>query len=246
MTILKTAAVAAALTAASVGGVEAKELWKVPVGIPTALPGIGDGFTMWAETLGAISGGDITVKLFDPGKLVPGFAVLDAVRENKAPAGIHVMAYSGGSIPAAALLTGVPFGVGPLDYAGWYYRGGGKELTQDLMAGNGVHAMLCLMVGAETGGWFREPISELSDFEGLTFRTAGVGSRVYTSLGMSVNSLPMGETFSALEKGAIDAGEASLPSVDTVLGLHKVAQFGYFPGWQQPVGAAHLVVNQGV
>jgi TRAP-type mannitol/chloroaromatic compound transport system substrate-binding protein len=55
--------------------------------------------------------------------------------------------------------------------------------------------------------------------------------------------IPGGEIFQALEKGAIDATEFSLPIVDQMLGFDKVAKFNYFPGWHQTFTAAHLVVN---
>ena len=55
--------------------------------------------------------------------------------------------------------------------------------------------------------------------------------------------LPGGEVFQALEKGAIDASEYSLPVVDERLGLDRVAHIDYFPGWHQPFTAFHLVVN---
>ena len=65
-------------------------------------------------------------------------------------------------------------------------------------------------------------------------------------LGGSVTMLPGGEIFQALEKGAIDATEYSLPIVDQALGFNRVARFNYFPGWHQPSTAAHLVVNREV
>jgi len=55
--------------------------------------------------------------------------------------------------------------------------------------------------------------------------------------------LPGGEIFQALEKGAIDATEYSLPNVDQQLGFNRVAKLNYFPGWHQPSTASHLAVN---
>ncbi|SFM78643.1 TRAP-type mannitol/chloroaromatic compound transport system, substrate-binding protein [Shimia aestuarii] len=245
MNVLKTAATAVAFAATVASGATATERWKVPVSFPTGLPGIGEPLKDWAATINAADA-DIQVKLFEPGEIVPPFAVLDAVRDNKVPAGMAVIGYSAGSIPATALLFGAPFGLGPREYAGWYYQGGGEALTQALLNKNGVHGFLCGMIGAEMGGWFREPLNSIEDFKGLRFRTAGLGADVLTRLGMSVTTLPLGETFPALERGAIDAAEGSLPSVDVILGLHKVAKHGYFPGWHQPVGTGHLVINQGV
>lgn len=55
--------------------------------------------------------------------------------------------------------------------------------------------------------------------------------------------IPGGEIFQALEKGAIDATEYSMPAVDQMLGFDKVAKYNYCPGWHQTFTAAHLVVN---
>ena len=63
-------------------------------------------------------------------------------------------------------------------------------------------------------------------------------------LGASVTMLPGGEIFQALERGAIDATEFSLPIVDSRLGFDRVARINYFPGWHQPFTAFHLVVAQ--
>jgi TRAP-type mannitol/chloroaromatic compound transport system substrate-binding protein len=55
--------------------------------------------------------------------------------------------------------------------------------------------------------------------------------------------LPAGEIFPALEKGAIDATEFSMPAIDEKLGFDKVAKNYYFPGWHQVYTAEHLLVN---
>ena len=56
--------------------------------------------------------------------------------------------------------------------------------------------------------------------------------------------LPGGEIFQALEKGAIDATEFSLPVMDESLGFSRVAKNNYYPGWHQPFTAVHAVINQ--
>jgi TRAP-type mannitol/chloroaromatic compound transport system substrate-binding protein len=77
----------------------------------------------------------------------------------------------------------------------------------------------------------------------LKIRFAGLGGKVMQRLGASVTMLPAGEIFQALEKGAIDATEYSLPNVDERLGFGRVASFNYFPGWHQPFTAMHLMVG---
>ena len=58
-----------------------------------------------------------------------------------------------------------------------------------------------------------------------------------------VTMIPGGEIFQALEKGAIDATEFSLPVVDEQLGFGRVAKYNYFPGWHQPFNTGHMLVN---
>jgi TRAP-type mannitol/chloroaromatic compound transport system substrate-binding protein len=86
-------------------------------------------------------------------------------------------------------------------------------------------------------------LTSLDDLVGLKIRFAGLGGKVLQRLGASVTIIPGGETFQALEKGAIDASEFSLPIVDQMLGFGRVAKFNYFPGWHQPFSAGHLLVN---
>lgn len=243
MKIIKLAALAAAAAIVTCSGALAAEKWRVPLGLPSNLPGFGEGMRDLEHTMGELTGGDIQIKLFEPGEIVPPFSVLDAVRDGKVPAGLAVLYYSAGTIPAAPLLTGAPFGMDTRTYAGWYYAGGGKELTQKLLNKNGVHGFMCIATASESGGWFREPITSVEDLQGLKFRISGLGAAVYNKLGASTTQMPVGETFSALEKGAIDAAEVSMPSVDNVVGVQKVAKHLYFPGWHAPSAAAHFVVN---
>jgi TRAP-type mannitol/chloroaromatic compound transport system substrate-binding protein len=106
-----------------------------------------------------------------------------------------------------------------------------------------VRPLLCGLIGPETAGWFREELHGPEDLAGLKIRFAGLGGKAMQGLGASVTMLPGGEIFQALEKGAIDATEFSLPIVDQRLGFDRVAPINYFPGWHQPFTAFHLVVN---
>jgi TRAP-type mannitol/chloroaromatic compound transport system substrate-binding protein len=134
----------------------------------------------------------------------------------------------------------------PWEYTAWYFQDEGKVLTEELYRPHNIHPILCGLVGPETAGWFRFKVETLDDIRGLKIRFAGLGGKVMEKLGASVTMLPGGEIFQALEKGAIDATEFSIPAVDQTLGFHKVAKFNYFPGWHQTFTASHLVVNSDV
>lgn len=74
-------------------------------------------------------------------------------------------------------------------------------------------------------------------------RIPGLGGQVMGKLGVTVQNLPGGEIFQALQTGAIDAAEWIGPYDDEKLGLNKVAQFYYYPGWWEPGPVWELQIN---
>lgn len=75
-------------------------------------------------------------------------------------------------------------------------------------------------------------------------RVPGIGGRVMQKLGASVQLIPPGEIYLALERGVIDATELAVPSIDLKSGFHQVAKNYYFPGWHQPATVSELIVNK--
>jgi TRAP-type mannitol/chloroaromatic compound transport system substrate-binding protein len=217
--------------------------WRVPTAFGTHLPGLGENAPWVMEQIRGASGGRLVLEVFEPGELMPAFSITDAVREGKVEAGYTWLGYDQGKLPVSVLFGAVPFGLEPWSFSAWWYEGGGEALAREIYAPLGIHILLCGVIGPETAGWFRFRLEGLSDVEGLKIRFAGLGGKVIQRLGASVTMLPAGEIFQALEKGAIDATEYSLPNVDERLGFGRVASFNYFPGWHQPFTAMHLMVG---
>ena len=236
---------AAAVASQQAGPVKAREQvrWKLPIALGTNLPALGDNVLYVAGILDRASSGDFKLDIYEPGELVPSFSIVDAVREKKVQSGYTWLGYDQGKIPASPLISAVPFGFEPWEFMAWWYEAGGRQLGEALYHRNDIHPLLCGLIGPETAGWFRDPIDDLADLEGLKIRFAGLGGEVMQQVGASVTMLPGSEIFQALEKGAIDATEFSLPVVDQALGFDRVAKYNYFPGWHQPFTAFHLVVN---
>lgn len=220
--------------------------WRVPVAFSTNLPALGDNIVYVSETLEQASNGRVILDIFEPGTLIPPFSITEGVRDGKISAGYTWLGYDQGRIPATPLISAVPFGMEPWEYTAWYFQGDGKMLAEELYRPHNIHPILCGLISPETAGWFRFKIETLDDIQGLKIRFAGLGGKVMERLGASVTMLPGGEIFQALEKGAIDATEFSIPAVDQMLGFDKVAKFNYFPGWHQTFTAFHLVVNRDV
>ncbi|MEC4727607.1 TRAP transporter substrate-binding protein [Shewanella sp. D64] len=223
---------------------EDKVRWKVQAVFGTHLPALGDPIKFVAENIKSTSDGNIEFKIYEPGKIVPPFGITEAVKNNQIAAGYTWLGYDQGKIPASALFAAVPFGMEPWAYSAWWYDDEGQQLAEKLYGKHNIHPILCSVIGPETAGWFKKEIKSLEDIKGLKIRFAGLGGKVMQKAGASVTVLPGGEIFPALEKGAIDATEFSMPAIDQMMGFDKIAKNNYFPGWHQTFTASHLVVNK--
>ena len=217
--------------------------WRMPLSASRNLPGSGEQPTWLTQRVKEISNGTFIIDMYDPGEIVPSFAITDAVSDRKVQAGWTWIGYDQGKIPASALIAAAPFGMEPPAYVGWWLFGGGKALTEKTYAEHDIRPILCAITGPETAGWFSKPINRAEDLQGLKIRFAGLGGRTLQRLGASVTMIPSGEIFQALETGVIDATEYSQPVVDDALGFSRIAKYNYFPGWHQPFTATHMMVN---
>lgn len=244
--LLTSAILAAATSTSSVVLAESKVLLKTPIAFATNLPALGSPIVGVAERLDKISAGNVRMKVYEPGKLVAPPEILEAVSSGKVNSGYATAGYWQGKIPAAALFSAVPFGPEAGEYLAWLYYGNGRALWQEMYDSNGfnVHNIPCAINAPETSGWFSKPIDKPEDLKGLNMRFFGLGAKVMEKLGVGTVQLPGGEIFSALEKGAIDATEFSLPQVDQRLGFHKIVKYNYFPGWHQQTSMQELLINK--
>lgn len=237
--------VAGSLLASPAMGSE-KIRWQVPLAFPSHLVGLTTPVKHLSESLKTISGGDINLRYYEPGELVPPFEIMNAVSSGKYPAGYTWVGYDQGSIPALPLYSGAPFNMEPPAYLAWYYQGDGKKLLEEIYAPHKIHPMLCSIIGPEGAGWFAKPIEQTKDFDGLRIRFAGIGGKVLEKLGASVTMVPGGEIYQALERKTIDATEFSQPAIDKMLGLDQIIKNYIMPGWHQTLTTSHLLVNQDV
>lgn len=221
-------------------------LLKVPTTFGAALPGLGTTTTWIAERIETASNGSLKMKIYEPGKLVAPFEILDAVSTGKVNAGYSISGYWEGKMPGSSIFSTIPFGPEAGEFLAWMYYGNGLKLYQKMYddAGFNVHVIPCGIIAPETGGWFKKEINSVDDIKGLKIRYYGLGGKVLQKLGASVSLIPGGEIFAALEKNAIDATEFSMPAIDTKLGFYKIAKLNYFPGWHQQATLFELLINK--
>lgn len=223
-------------------------LLKVPSCYSSSLPGLGTTIKWVEERIHIASNGSVKMKVYEPGKLIAPFEILDAVTKGKVNAGYTISGYWEGKLPGASIFSTVPFGPETGEFLAWMYYGNGRKLYQKMYDDNGfnVHVIPCGIIAPETAGWYKKPINSIEDFKGLKIRYYGLGGKVLSKLGASVSLIPGGEIFPALEKKAIDATEFSMPAIDTRLGFYKVAKYNYFPGWHQQATLFELLINKDV
>ncbi|MGH1484829.1 MAG: TRAP transporter substrate-binding protein [Cellvibrionaceae bacterium] len=238
-----------ALTAVTVSKTHAADkpvLLKMPIYYGSHLPGLGSVAKYVADNAGVLSGGTVKIKLYEPKKLVGSAEILDAVSSGKVQAGYATPGNWGGKMPAARLFSAVPFGPEAPEYLAWFMYGNGAKLHQELYdkSGYNVKTQVCGVIAPETSGWFKKEIKTVADLKGLKMRFFGLGAEVMEKLGVSTVGLPGGEIFPALEKGAIDATEFSMPAIDKRIGVSKIAKYNYYPGWHQQATVFELMVNK--
>ncbi len=238
---LGAAAIAATMGA---GGVHAQEVLEMTSSFPKNLPILGTTSVDFVNRINSISG-EVNFEHFDPGKLVPTLEALDAVSNGSVDSAFATSGYWQGKIPSASLFAAVPFGPEAGEFLGWILYDDGATLWQEMydQAGYDVKVLPCGVIAPETSGWFKNEINSVADLEGLNMRFFGLGAEVMQRLGVSTSLLAAGDIFPALERGAIDATEFSMPIIDARLGFHKIAKYNYFPGWHQPSTIFELLVN---
>ena len=218
--------------------------WEMPTSWPVALDTIFGGAQTFAETVGALTGGRFTINPRPAGEVAPGTEVLNVVQEGAFPIGHTASYYYVGKSPVTAFGTALPFGLTAQQQNSWLYDGGGLQMMQE------VYAKLFNVIqfpagntGVQMGGWFRKEINTVADLQGLKMRIPGLGGQVMAKLGVTVQTLPGGEIFQALQTGAIDAAEWVGPYDDEKLGLQKAAQYYYSPGWWEPGPTLEVEIN---
>jgi TRAP-type mannitol/chloroaromatic compound transport system substrate-binding protein len=229
--------------AASPATAQERVRWGIPMSFGSNLTALGDTMPWVAEQLRKVSNNNINLQIFEPGKLVPALGIFDAVSTGKVEAGYSFMGYELGKVPVSAIFGAMPFGMETPQFAAWMYFGGGDQLLKEAFRPHNVYPILCGSISPEAAGWFRKEIRTPADLQGLKFRAAALGGKIYQKLGASVTMLPGGELYQALEKGVLDGTEFSLPTVDEQLGFSKVVKNYYLPGWHQPSTNQYLYVN---
>lgn len=198
----------------------------------------------FCRQVAALTDGQFQITQFPAGELVGGFQALDAVQTGSVDAAYTGLLFAIGKDPTFALAAASPFMMNPRQQHAWCYFGGGNAMLNEFLKGYNVVALPCGQTGNQWGGWFREPIRELAQLNGLKMRVAGLAGSVMQKVGVVPQQIPPGDIYPALERGVIDAVEYIGPYDDEKLGINRVAKNYCYPGWGEGGTVFHAVFNQ--
>ena len=111
-------AAAAATLAMSTAMAEPVKL-NMPSVFPGSLIQLGTADVRVADTVNLISGGDVKIKFFEPGALVPALEIFDAVSNGSVDAGWSTSGYWGSKNSTLNIFAAIPFGPGAGEYYAW-------------------------------------------------------------------------------------------------------------------------------
>ena len=202
----------------------------------------------YVDRVQEMSGGRIEIDLLPAGAVVGAFQVQDACHDGVIDAAHTVPVYWYGKNKAASLFgTGPVFGADANQMIAWLYHGGGydfyRELTQDILGLN-VVGFLSFGMPAQPFGWFKEPITDASQLQGLKYRTVGLAADLFQAMGAAVAQLPGGEIVPAMERGVIDGFEFNNPTSDSRFGAQDVAKNYMLSSYHQASESFEYIFNK--
>ncbi len=218
--------------------------WRLVSSYPRSLDALYGAVDFFGKRVAALTSGRFEVRPSPAGELVPATGVLGAVQNGTVQMGHTASYYYVGHHPALAFDTCVPFGLTARQQIAWLYQGGGMDVMRKVFSDFNVINFPGGNTGVQMGGWFRRPIGSLADLRGVKMRIPGLGGEVMSEMGVTVQLMPGGEIYQALERGAIDAAEWVGPYDDVKLGFHEIAKNYYYPGWWEPGPNISFIVNR--
>ena len=217
--------------------------WSLVTTWPKNYPGLGMAPERFSVLVEEMSQGQLKVKVYGAGELVPAMGVFDAVSSGSVEMGHGGAYYWKGKVPAAQFFAGVPFGFTADEINAWVYRGGGLELWEELYKPFNMKPLPGGNTGTQMFGWFNKEINSLDDIKGLKMRFPGFGGEVFKRAGGVPVNIPGGELYTAMQTGTIDAVEWVGPYNDLAFGFQQVAKYYYYPGWHEPGSMLEFTIN---
>ncbi len=200
------AAAAAALTPAPASAQTMN--WRMANLYPRGIS-FGVAYDGYAENVGVMTGGRLTVDMLYDGEGVSATEILGATRSGLVEMGAPYMALHAGELPAGVVELGLPGAPTALnELLALFNETEFGSVLNEAFASIGVHRMAPLF---QPGVYLitKEPIASLSDVEGLTLRSPGGYGKFMEILGAKPVSMAFSEGYTSLATGVIDGAASS-------------------------------------
>ena len=227
--------------------IAAKEVtWKVPTSVPEGSFFYNNFLKRFNDHLAVYSEGELKLRTFGAGVVVPAFQVYEAVQDGIVEAGHSTSSYLVNQDPTNAIFAGFPGGMSPEATITWLYEGGGLEsLQQYRQETMGLHTMVVGLGTSEILAHANKPIHSIADFENLKYRTSGAWAGVLKNYLHGVPTVvPPGEIYTLLQRKGVDAVEWATPGSNIMEGFHEVAPYIITPGIHQPTFVWEFFMKQ--
>jgi len=203
----------------------------------------------WAPILKTMSGGTLALEILPTKAVVPHKETLKAVANGILDGDLNAVSYYAGLDPAYGMLGDLIAAYSHADQPQMFcMNGGGKEILQKLhdKYGNGkVHVIGCGNYTFEALV-AKKPIRSVADLKGVKIRSPeGLAAEVFRRAGAVPVAIPFSEVYTSLEKGIVDAADASAYINNHETGLNKVANYPVYPGFHS-MAVLEFIVNKDV
>jgi TRAP-type mannitol/chloroaromatic compound transport system substrate-binding protein len=192
----------------------------------------------WVPKLTEMTNGEIELELLPIGSVVPPADGLDAVAAGILDGMHDAVSRSAGKDPAYAMFADMVAAYDNPDQGQTMcMNAGGREFLQklhDTYSGGRVHVVGCAPYTREALP-STVPIRGVADMEGLKIRAPeGLPAELFKRAGATSVPIPFSEVYTSLEKGIIDAADASAYINNEATGIHKVAPYTRTCGTPSP------------
>ena len=188
----------------------------------------------WGERLKAMSGGELSIEFFPINSIVDRKETPEAVMAGVLSGDLTAVSYFTGRDPAFAILGDLIAGYDSVDQVQSFCRhGGGRDALQalwDTVLPDAIHVVGC-GAAAKEALVAKVQINGVADLEGVKIRSpSGLAATVFQKAGAAPVSMSLSDVFTSLEKGVIDAADASAYINNSTSGFHQVAKYPLYPG----------------
>ncbi len=188
----------------------------------------------WGPRLKAMSGGELSLEFFPINAIVDRKETPEAVMAGVLTGDLTAVSYFTGRDPAYAILGDLIAGYDTVDQVQTFCRhGGGRDALQELwdsVLPGALHVVGCA-AAAKEALVAKVPIKGVADLKGIKVRSpSGLAATVFKRAGAAPVSMSLSDVFTSLEKGVIDAADASAYINNSTSGFHQVATYPLYPG----------------